>query len=106
MLDQSHNITDPIESLIRSANEIRRAYAQALLVDRKSLEEAQDKNDAMSASETLKAGFRIDVEPILKKARLDEGGAIDPIAAYRASFYRAKVAEKRPTVARGGSGIV
>jgi L-rhamnose isomerase/sugar isomerase len=54
----------------------------------------------------LKAGFRSDVEPILKKARLDEGGAIDPIAAYRASFYRAKVAEKRPAAARGGSGIV
>src|SRR6185295_16735144 len=26
MIDQSHNVTDPIESLIRSANEIRRAY--------------------------------------------------------------------------------
>jgi L-rhamnose isomerase/sugar isomerase len=106
MLDQSHNVTDPIESLIRSANEIRRAYAQALLVDRKTLEEAQDRNDPMLASETLKAGFRTDVEPILKKARLDHDGAIDPIAAYRASGYRAKVAEKRPAVARGGSGIV
>jgi L-rhamnose isomerase/sugar isomerase len=106
MLDQSHNVTDPIESLIRSANEIRRAYAQALLVDRKTLEGAQDGNDPMLASETLKAGFRTDVEPILKKARLDDGGAIDPIAAYRASGYRAKVAEKRPAVARGGSGIV
>jgi L-rhamnose isomerase/sugar isomerase len=106
MLDQSHNVTDPIESLIRSANEIRRAYAQALLVDRKTLEEAQDRNDPMLASEMLKAGFRTDVEPILKKARLDDGGAIDPIAAYRASGYRAKVAEKRPAVARGGSGIV
>ena len=106
MLDQSHNITDPIESLIRSANEIRRAYAQALLVDRKMLEEAQDRNDPMLASETLKAGFRIDVEPILQRARLDDGGAIDPIAAYRASGYRAQVAGKRPAVARGGSGIV
>ena len=27
MIDQSHNVTDPIESLIRSAGEIRRAYA-------------------------------------------------------------------------------
>ncbi len=53
MLDQSHNVTDPIESLIRSANEIRRAYAQALLVDRKTLAAAQDDNDAMLASETL-----------------------------------------------------
>ncbi|MEZ5830916.1 MAG: L-rhamnose catabolism isomerase [Dongiaceae bacterium] len=106
MLDQSHNVTDPIESLIRSANEIRRAYAQALLVDRKTLEEAQNRNDPMLASETLKAGFRTDVDPILKKARLDDGGAIDPIAAYRASGYRAQVAEKRPAVSRGGSGIV
>ncbi len=106
MLDQSHNVTDPIESLIRSANEIRRAYAQALLVDRKTLEDAQERNDVMVASETLKAGFRSDVEPILKRARLDSGGAIDPIVAYRSSAYRARVAEKRPPVARSGSGIV
>ncbi|WP_119304080.1 L-rhamnose catabolism isomerase [Dongia deserti] len=106
MLDQSHNVTDPIESLIRSANEIRRAYAQALLVDRTGLEEAQDRNDVMLASEILKAGFRTDVEPILKKARQDDSGAIDPITAYRTSGYRTNVAKKRPPVARGGSGIV
>ena len=106
MLDQSHNVTDPIESLIRSANEIRRAYAQALLVDRRTLADAQDANDAMLASETLKDGFRLDVDPILKKTRLDAGGAIDPIAAYRASGYRAGLASKRPAVARSGSGFV
>ena len=33
MLDQSHNVTDPIESLMTSAIEVQRAYAQALLVD-------------------------------------------------------------------------
>ncbi|HET9395098.1 MAG TPA: TIM barrel protein, partial [Nitrospiraceae bacterium] len=33
MLDQSHNVTDPIESLMASATELTRAYAQALLVD-------------------------------------------------------------------------
>ena len=31
MLDQSHNVTDPIESLMLSAVEVQRAYAQALL---------------------------------------------------------------------------
>lgn len=106
MIDQSHNVTDPIESLIRSANEIRRAYAQALIVDRAGLEEAQEANDAMSASETLKAGFRTDVEPILAEARRRAGGAIDPIAAYRASGYRARVAAERPQQAAGGGGIV
>ena len=34
MLDQSHNVTDPIESLVTSAVELVRAYVQAHLVDR------------------------------------------------------------------------
>ena len=37
MLDQSHNVTDPIESLMASAMETQRAYAQALIVDRDAL---------------------------------------------------------------------
>ncbi|MCA1441240.1 L-rhamnose catabolism isomerase [Ensifer sp. IC4062] len=106
MLDQSHNVTDPIESLITSAMEVCRAYAQALLVDRKALEGYQQENDALMASETLKAAFRTDVEPILAMARLEHGGAIAPVATYRASGYRAKVAGERPAVAGGGGGIV
>ncbi len=106
MIDQSHNVTDPIESLMRSANEIRRAYAQALIVDRAALDGFQEDNDALMASETLKAAFRTDVEPILAEARRRTGGAIDPIAAYRTSGYRRKVAEERPAVSSGGGGIV
>ncbi|MFL5193361.1 MAG: L-rhamnose catabolism isomerase [Microvirga sp.] len=106
MIDQSHNVTDPIESLIRSANEIRRAYAQALLVNRKALEGYQDDNDALMASETLKSAYRTDVEPILATARLQAGGAIDPIAAYRASGYRQAVSKERPPVVGGSGGIV
>jgi L-rhamnose isomerase/sugar isomerase len=106
MIDQSHNVTDPIESLIRSANEIRRAYAQALLVDRDALDGYQEANDALMASEVLKDAFRTDVEPMLATARLKAGGAIDPIAAYRASGYRRKVAQERPAVAGGSGGIV
>jgi L-rhamnose isomerase / sugar isomerase len=49
MLDQSHNVTDPIESLIVSALETQRAYAQALLVDRDALAGAQSDNDVMLA---------------------------------------------------------
>lgn len=106
MIDQSHNVTDPIESLISSANEIRRAYAQALLVDRASLAGYQDDNDALMATETLKRAYRTDVEPILAEARCRAGGAIDPVATYRASGYRAKVAADRPAVKGGSGGIV
>ena len=106
MLDQSHNVTDPIESLMLSAIEVQRAYAQALLVDREGLAHYQETNDALMATQTLKAAFRTDVEPILAMSRLQKGGAIDTIAAYRASGYRAKVAKERPSSLAGGGGIV
>ena len=106
MLDQSHNVTDPIESLMVSATEVQRAYAMALLVDRAALSAAQDDNDALMATSLLKTGFRTDVEPILAMARLESGGAIDPVATYRASGYRAKVAEIRPKSSGAGGGIV
>jgi len=106
MLDQSHNVTDPIESLMLSAIEVQRAYAAALLVNRKALEGFQDDNDALMATQTLKTAYRTDVEPILAMARLSAGGAIDPVGAYRAAGYRAKVAAERPTVAGGSGGIV
>lgn len=106
MIDQSHNITDPIESLIVSACEIQRAYVQALLVDRPALEEYRQANDALMATATLRAAFRTDVEPILAEARRRSGATIDPIAAYRASGYRTQVAARRPKSSGGGGGIV
>ena len=106
MLDQSHNVTDPIESLMMSAIEVVRAYATALLVDRKALALHQDSNDALMATQALKTAFRTDVEPILAMARFETRGAIDPVATYRASGYRKKVAAERPAVMSGGGGIV
>ena len=106
MLDQSHNVTDPIESLMTSATEVQRAYAQALLVDRAALAGFQDANDAMMASQALRRAYATDVGPILAVARSRHGGAIDPVAAYRASGYRARVAAERPARASGGGGIV
>jgi L-rhamnose isomerase/sugar isomerase len=88
------------------ASEIRRAYAQALLVDREALEAAQESNDALLATETLKRAFRTDVEPILAMARLQAGGVIDPVATYRASGYRAAKAAERPAAGGSSSGIV
>jgi L-rhamnose isomerase/sugar isomerase len=106
MLDQSHNVTDPIESLMLSAADVQRAYAQALLVDRSGLRAAQEANDALAATQALRQAYRTDVEPILAMARLEQGGAIDLLATYRAAGYRAKVAEVRPAVEGGSGGIV
>jgi L-rhamnose isomerase/sugar isomerase len=107
MLDQSHNVTDPIESLMNSAVEVQRAYVQAALVDRVQLAALQEANDVLQSAQALKAAFRTDVSPILAMARVRAGGAADPVACYRTSGYRDKVASARPAKAgASSSGIV
>ena len=106
MLDQSHNVTDPIESLMVSAAELVRAYVQAHLVDRQALSEAQEKCDPLIALAILKQAFTTDVAPILAVARERAGGAVDPIATYRASEYRRRKADERPAQMGVAVGIV
>jgi L-rhamnose isomerase/sugar isomerase len=107
MLDQSHNVTDPVESLMSSAVEVQRAFVQSALVDRAKLAGLQEQNDVLQAAQTLKAAFRTDVSPILAMARIRSGGAADPVACYRASGYRDRVASARPAKAgASSSGIV
>jgi len=106
MLDQSHNVTDPIESLMTSAVELVRAYVQAHLVDREALAEYQESGDAVMALAALKRAFNTDVDPILAMARHRAGGAIDPIATFRASRYREAKAPDRPAAAVRAAGIV
>src|SRR4030095_1197736 len=106
MLDQSHNVTDPIESLMVSAVELTRAFVQAHLIDRDALSQAQEKCDPVMALAVLKAAFTTDVSPILARERERSGGAIDPIATYRASGYRRHKEDERPAQASIAAGIV
>lgn len=106
MLDQSHNVTDPIESLVTSAIEISRAFVQAHLVDRNKLVDAQVAADPITALAVLKEAFTTDVSPILATARMRSGGAIDPVAVYRQSGYRKEKAKERPAQVGISAGIV
>ncbi len=106
MIDQSHNVTDPIESLIGSAIEILRAYVQASLVNRDELGAAQDASDPMLGHRLIKQAFITDVSPILAEASRRKGGAIDPLGLYRASGYRAVKAAERPISGVASAGIV
>lgn len=106
MIDQSHNVTDPVESLMASAMEIQRAFVQASLVDREGLEVAQTESDVMLGHRLVKQAFVTDVSPILAESRRRLGGAIDPINLYRKSGYRAEKARERPVVEGTSAGIV
>ena len=105
MIDQSHNVTDPIESLLSSTEAIVAAYAKAALVDREALHEAQERNDAMMAFQALRAAYKVDVSPILAMARVEKGGAIDVLGMYRQSRWRERKAQERKAVGLG-AGIV
>lgn len=105
MIDQSHNVTDPIESMLASADAIAGAYARALVVDRAALAEAQAANDVMAAFRILRRAFETDVSAILARARVEAGGAADPVGAYRQAGWRtAKAKERKPS--KPGVGIV
>ena len=105
MIDQSHNVTDPIESMVASAEAIAGAYAKALLVDREALHAAQAANDVMMGFQALRRAYRTDVTPILAMARMEAGGAVDALVAYRDSGWRERKAQARKPVGLG-AGIV
>ncbi|MEZ0130314.1 TIM barrel protein [Flavobacterium sp. LBUM151] len=95
MIDASHNIKDPLEDLLQSVEAIMIAYAQALLVDRKALEIAQDENDVVKAQEILQNAFRTDVRALVAEARLRSGAALNPVALYRGLAVRENLIGER-----------
>lgn len=82
MIDASHNLKDPLVDLLQSVEAIKIAYAQALLVDRVALKEAQQNNNVVKAQEILQNAFRTDVRSLVAEARLRSGAAIDPISCF------------------------
>lgn len=95
MIDASHNIKDPIEDLINSLENIRSAYAKAILVDVEALEHAQQENDVVLCEQILQAAFQTDVRPLLAEARLRTGGSLDPIGYFRSQKIREKLIARR-----------
>ena len=94
MIDASHNIKDPLEDLIQSLEAIQEAYAKALLINQDELKVAQEENDVVKCQEILQHAYRTDVRPLLEKARLN-GGALQPINAYRALKVREGLIKER-----------
>jgi L-rhamnose isomerase / sugar isomerase len=95
MIDASHNLKDPLEDLLQSVEAIKIAYAQALLVDREKLEEARAKNDVTTAQEILQNAYRTDVRSLIAQARVNSGGAVDPIRLYRELKVREHLIKER-----------
>ncbi|MEP6677119.1 MAG: sugar isomerase [Ferruginibacter sp.] len=103
MIDASHNVKDPLEDLLQSVEAIMLAYAQALIIDRKKLTDAQQNNDSVAAQEVLQNTFRTDVRALVAEARLRAGAALDPLSLFRNISVRTQLTKERgsKTVATG-----
>lgn len=97
MIDASHNIKDPLEDLLQSVEAIKKAYAKALLVDRKHLEEARESNDVVAAQAVLQDAFQTDVRPLLRQARIQKNAAARPVRLYRELEVRKQLIKERGT---------
>ena len=106
MIDQSHNVTDPIESLIQSSNEILSAYIKSLLIDQKMLTYLQKKNDIIGANMLLKEAFNTDVSAIIKKTRYENNHSIEPIITYRELNYKKDRSKVRLQNKKSEPGII
>ena len=95
MIDASHNVKDPLEDLLQSVEALMIAYAQALSVDTPALKAAQAENDVVLAQEILQHAFRTDVRPLVAEARLQAGGALNPVKLFRNLEVRKKLIGER-----------
>lgn len=95
MIDASHNVKDPLEDLLQSVEAIMIAYTQALLVDAKALEEAQENNDVARAQEILQEAYRTDVRALVAEARLRSGAALAPLQLFREQAVRRQLIQTR-----------
>jgi L-rhamnose isomerase/sugar isomerase len=95
MLDQCHNLEPKIQGQIRSVMNVQEATAKALLVDRAALAAAQAAGDVLAAHGLVMDAFATDVRGLLADLRVTRGLPPDPLAAFRASGYEARMAEAR-----------
>jgi L-rhamnose isomerase / sugar isomerase len=95
MIDASHNVKDPLEDLLQSVEAIMLAYAQALMVDRNKLTEAQNNNDVVAAQEILQNAFRTDLRPLIAEARLRSNASLNPLMQFRELNVRQQLVKER-----------
>lgn len=103
MIDQAHVRKAKIDAMIQTVMNIQTAYAKAMCVNRKKLRDAQLARDTVTAEMCLTEAFNTDVEPLLKVVRAEMGLDPNPLEAFRASGYWAKVEKERGF--RAGAGL-
>ena len=104
MLDQCHNVEDKVPGQIRSVLNVQEMTAKAMLVDTDALAQAQAAGDVLGANGIFMDAFYTDVRADLAAWRESRGLPADPMAAFAATGYLAKIAEERVGGTQAGWG--
>jgi L-rhamnose isomerase/sugar isomerase len=91
VLDQCHNIEGKIPGQIRSIMNVQESVAKAVLVDQDALKKAQLEGRVLDAHEILMDAYNTDVRGLLREWREGKGLNPEPMKAYAASGYQAKI---------------
>ncbi len=96
LVDQSHNIKNPIEEMIETVDNLQRAYVQALLVDHERLAGARSRGDAVLGDQILRdAFFDMPAEAFLAVWRAERGLPTDPLQTFREEGWEARLRAAR-----------
>lgn len=95
VLDQCHNIEAKIPGQIRSIMNVQESVAKAVLVNQDALKHAQLTGDVLTGHEILMDAYNTDVRGLLREWRAENSIDPEPMKAYAASGYAAKIAADR-----------
>ncbi|MBN1481389.1 sugar isomerase [candidate division KSB1 bacterium] len=96
MIDQCSGRENRLHAIIHSVDTLQHCLARAMLVDVKTLQKWQDKDEIILANRCFNdALLYADVRPIVATARLEHLLPIDPVAAFVESGYQAKIEQER-----------
>ncbi len=104
MLDQCHNVEDKVPGQIRSVLNVQEMTAKAMLVDTDALAVAQAAGDVLGANGIFMDAFYTDVRADLAAWRESRGLPGDPMAAFAATGYLARIAADRVGGTQAGWG--
>lgn len=96
LVDQSHNVKNPVEEMIETVDNLQRAYVQALLVDASGLQAAREAGDPVLGDQLLRdAFFDLPADAYLKIWRHERGLSIDPLRAFREGGWEQRLRDER-----------
>jgi len=96
MIDQNNIRENRMQGVLHTIDSLQLSLAKAMLIDETKLVQLQQADEIIHANRLVNdALINADVRPIVARARLNKKLPVDPVAAYVASGYQARIEKSR-----------